>query len=222
MVGKKYEMKSNEDTEESTNYLDIWRENPAYKDISGTMSNAKLISLMAIVIFIACSTLLLTSNLYISFGLVGFLVLLFLVAFHDDFYSLDQGFTYLFRNFAEIKPFDNFKFYILEDDPSTLLIINIKDMLTMATRIFRVEVLAENIKPTINQFLYALDESKVPYTYQLVQKPMIKLDENSTHDKKKLLHFRNLKTNTIDSYQTHIYFSVFYAEKGTLSPRKLK
>ena len=220
-VNKKYEMKPYDDAEESTNYLDIWRENPAYKDISGTLSNAKLISLMAIIIFIAYSTLILTSDLYISFGLAVFLVILFLLAFHKDFYFLEQGFPYLFRKFAEIKPFDSFKFYMLEDDPATLLIINKKDMVTIATRIFRVEVLAGNIKPTMNQFLYALDESKVPYSYQVVQKPIIKLGENLTHNKKKSLHLRNLITNNIDSYQTHIYFSVYFAEKGTLSPRKL-
>jgi len=93
-ANKKYEMKPYEDAEESTNYLDIWRENPAYKDISGTLSNAKLISLIALVIFIAYSTLILTSDLYISFGLVVFLAIFFLIAFHNDLYSLEQGFTY--------------------------------------------------------------------------------------------------------------------------------
>jgi len=220
-ISKKYEMKLDEDSEESTNYLDIWRENPAYKDISGTRSNAKLISLMGLIFFIAFSTLILTSNLYISFGLPVFLFILFLVAFHNDFYFLEQGFRYLFRHFVEIKPFDNFKFYMLEDDPATLLIINKKDMLTMAIHIYRVEVLAENIKPTINQFLYALYESKIPYTYQVVQKPIIKLDRNLANGKKEFSQLGNLETNNNDSYKTYIYFSVYFAEKGILSLRKL-
>ena len=137
-ANKKYEMKPYDDAEESTNYLDIWRENPAYKDISGTLSNAKLISLMTIIIFIAYSTLILTSDLYISFGLAVFLVILFLLAFHKDFYFLEQGFPYLFRNFAEIKPFDSFKFYMLEDDPATLLIINKKDMVTIILNLIQI------------------------------------------------------------------------------------
>ena len=218
---KKFEMELDENSEESTNYLDIWRENPAYKDVSGRISNAKLISLMGIIFFIAFSTLFLTSNLYISFGLPVFLFILFLVAFHNDFYFLEQGYTYLFRHFVEIKPFDNFKFYMLEDDPATLLIINKKDMLTMAMHIYRVEVLAENIKPTINQFLYSLYESKIPYTYQVVQKPMIKLDKSLTNDKKEFSQLGNLETTNNDSYKTYIYFSVYFAEKGILSLGKL-
>ncbi|MFW9878298.1 MAG: hypothetical protein ACFFG0_34890, partial [Candidatus Thorarchaeota archaeon] len=218
---KKYKMKSLDDSEESTNYLDIWRENPAYKDVSGTMSNVKLISLMVILFFIVYSAFLLTSNLYIFFGISGFLVILFIVTFNNNIYSLEQAYTYLFRNFAEIRPFDNFGFYMLEEDPATLLIINKKDMVTMATRIYRVEVLAENIKPTINQFLYALDESKIPYTYQVVQKPIIKLEENDTHHKKKFSHLKNPRINIIDSYRTYIYFSLYHVKKGTLSLRKL-
>ncbi|KKK49446.1 hypothetical protein LCGC14_3134970, partial [marine sediment metagenome] len=116
---------------------------------------------------------------------------------------------------------DNFKFYMLEDDPATLLIINKKDMLTMAIHIYRVEVLAENIKPTINQFLYALYESKIPYTYQVVQKPIIKLDRNLANGKKEFSQLGNLETNNNDSYKTYIYFSVYFAEKGILSLRKL-
>ena len=214
-------MKPHEDEEESTDYLDIWRENPAYKDIAGTFTITKLISLIAIVIFIANSTLILNSDLYISVGSVVILLIFFLIAFHNDLYSLEQGFKYKFRKFAEIKPFDNFRFYMLEEDPATLLIMNKKDMVTVAIRIFKVEVLAANIKPTINQFLYALDESKIPYTYQVVQKPIIKLNDDETHQKEEISHFENPKTNTMDTYQTQIYFSVYYAEKGTLSSRKL-
>jgi len=219
---KNYEVKPEEGSEESTNYLDIWQKNPAYQDISGTFSIVKLISFMGIIFFITSSTLLLALDFYFSSGLAVFLVIAFIITFHDEFYFLEHGFTYLFRNLVEIHPFDNFKFYMLDDDPATLLIINKKDMVTIATRIFKVEVLAAgNIKPTINQFLYALDESKIPYSYQVVQKPMIKLEEPIPHDKKKLLYIRKLRTNSINSYRTLIYFSVYYAEKGILSFSKL-
>ncbi|GAI02187.1 unnamed protein product, partial [marine sediment metagenome] len=127
---------------------DIWQKNPAYQDISGTFSIVKLISFMGIIFFITSSTLLLALDFYFSSGLAVFLVIAFIITFHDEFYFLEHGFTYLFRNLVEIHPFDNFKFYMLDDDPATLLIINKKDMVTIATRIFKVEVLAAgNIKP---------------------------------------------------------------------------
>ncbi|KKM76806.1 hypothetical protein LCGC14_1376440, partial [marine sediment metagenome] len=219
---KNYEIKPEEDSDESKNYLDIWQKNPAYKDVSNTFSNVKLFSFMGIILFVASVTLILTSDFYFSSGLAVFLFITFIITFHKDFYLFERGFTYLFRNFAEINPFENFKFYTLEDDPATLLIINKKDMVTIASRIFKVEVLAAgNIRPTINQFLYALDESKIPYSYQVVQKPIIKLDETHTHDKKQILYIRKLSTNNINSYRTHIYFSVYCTEKGTLSLSKL-
>ncbi|HEC37195.1 MAG TPA: hypothetical protein ENI29_03105, partial [bacterium] len=218
----KPEVKPEEGSEESTNYLDIWQKNPAYKDIYGTFSIVKLFSFIGIILFIASSTLLLTLDIYFSSGLAVFLVIAFIITFYDEFFLLEHGFTYLFRNLVEIHPFDNFKFYMLDNDPATLLTINKKDMITIATRIFKVEVLAGgNIKPSINQFLYSLDESKIPYCYQVIQKPIIKLEDTITRDKKKILSIKKLRTNSINSYRTHIYFSVYYAEKGILSSSKL-
>ncbi|MHA2128147.1 MAG: hypothetical protein ACXACO_05805 [Promethearchaeota archaeon] len=214
-------MKPYEDAEESTNYLDIWRDNPARKDISGMIPNVKLISFTAIIFFIGCSTLILTSNLYFSFGMIIFLGITCLVVFSNDFFFLERRFTKFLHKFTEIKPLENFRFYMLENDPSTVFILNKKDMITIATRIFRVEVLAENIKPTINQFLYAFNVSKIPYTYQVVQKPVIKSDDSSIHARKKSSQNRTQDKKLIDSYQTYIYFSVYCSEKGTLRVRKL-
>jgi len=49
---KNYEVKPEEGSEESTNYLDISQKNPAYRDISGTFSIVKLISFMGIALLL--------------------------------------------------------------------------------------------------------------------------------------------------------------------------
>ena len=112
---------------------------------------------MSIMLFFTISTYLLTYNLLIACIFALVIIILFFIAFHGEFYYLEHRFKFILSNFNELKPFENFKFYMIEDDPATVLIINKKDMLTIATRIFKVEILAENVHPTINQFLYALE-----------------------------------------------------------------
>ncbi|MBA7676481.1 hypothetical protein ES703_84723 [subsurface metagenome] len=217
----KYEFRPDKDAEDTYDPLDIWRVNPAYKDISSALSNIKMIFLLSLILFLTISTYVLTYNLLIAFIFTLILVSLFLTAFHKEFYYFECGFKHILSNFNELKPFENFKFYMIEDDPATVLIINKKDMLTIATRIFKVEVLAENIHPTIIQFLYALDQSKTPYSYQVVQKPIIKSGERLAPDKAKNLKLRELTSKSIDSYETNIFFSVYHVEKGILTSRKL-
>ncbi len=209
------------DAEDKYDPLDIWRVNPAYKDISSTQSNIKMIFLLSLTLFLTISTYILTYNLSLALILTLIIVILFFAAFHREFYYLENGFKHKLRFVNEIKPFENFKFYRLKEDPTTVLIINKKDMLTIATRIFKVEVLAENVHPTINQFLYALDQSKTPYSYQVVQKPIIKSSERAIVDRKIKLKSGELCPQFIDSYETHIFFSVYHMEKGILTNRKL-
>ncbi len=216
-----YEDKNDKKEEDAYNPLDIWRVNPSYKDISVSRSNVKVIFLMSLMLLLTISTYLLTTNRFITLIFAIFLVFLFFSSFYGEFYYLENGFNYLFRDFTEIAPFENFKFYMLKKDPATVLIINKKDMLTIATRIFKVDVLAQNVQPTINQFLYALDQSKTPYTYQVVQKPLVKLDKNPIIDIDTDLKNRAFNINSIDSYQTNIYFSVYHIEKGILNNRRI-
>ena len=218
---KEYDLKLFEDKKDSYNPLDIWRVNPTSKDISMNLFKVKIIFLAVILLFFTITTLFLTHNALITLISAIFIVILFLTAFHNEIYSLEHGFKLIFHKFSEIKPYENIKFYMLEGDPATVIIINKKDMLTIATRIFKVEILAENVNPNMDQFLYALDQSKTPYSYQVVQKPIIKFADNLSQDKVPALKLRDGNSQGIDTYQTHIYFSVYHVEKGILTKRKL-
>ncbi|MBA7694190.1 hypothetical protein ES703_102797 [subsurface metagenome] len=218
---KQYDQKAFEDKRDTYNPLDIWRVNPISKDISMTLFMVKIIFLVVLLLFFTVATLILTHNALITLIFALFIVVLFLTAFHKEIYSLEYGFKLIFHKFSEIKPYENIKFYMFEGDPATVLIINKKDMLTIATRIFKVEILAENVNANIDQFLYALDRSKTPYSYQVVQKPIIKLTDNIRQEKALALKLRDGDSQGIDSYQTHIYFSVYHMEKGILTKTKL-
>ncbi len=216
-----YKPESEKEEKESYNPLDIWRVNPAFKDISTYYSEVKMISFMFIIFFMIYITFILTSNVFAAIGWGITFGMFFIFAFHDNIHSLENGFMNKFRTISEINPFEHTKFYMLRKDPATIFILNKKEMFTIATRIFKLETLAENVKPNISQFLYALDESKVPYTYQVVQRPIIKMDPASSIDMKKKIEKRQVSMNSIESSQTHIYFSIYHKVKGILNDKSL-
>ncbi|TKJ16637.1 MAG: hypothetical protein CEE43_19540, partial [Promethearchaeota archaeon Loki_b32] len=177
--------KTNFDNEEdlSSNYLDIWELNPSYKDINSKISLAKSLSLMIILLFLSFSTFLLTNNLIITLGLSIYTFLLFIVAFSDNFFSLRNLKFLFFRSLTPFHPFKNIDFWNIQEDPATILIINKKDSLSVAIRIFKVEILPVNVYPTLNQFIKALNKAKIQYTYQVVQNPILEVSTNSDKNK---------------------------------------
>jgi len=127
------------------------------------------------------------------------------------------------QSFKAIKPFESFTFGIAEDDPTTLIIMNKEDMITISTRIFKIEVLPENVKPTLNQFIKALYSARIQYTYQVVQNPIINVPLTSPETQDLELHSHQTKnTNNSDkTYRTSIYFSVYHVVKGILTRTRL-
>jgi len=83
-------------------------------------------------------------------------------------------------------------------------------------RIFKIEIIAENVHPVLSQFVKALNTAKIPYSYQIAQNPSI---DTSTDEIGDLT--RHIKLNSLKSFKTSIYFTVFYSVKGVLSRMKL-
>jgi hypothetical protein len=220
-INRKFDMVPSDEAEESTNYLDIWDVNPSYRDINLKMSLIKIL-FSIIFLLLAVSTYLLTFNLYFSLGLGIFTFLLFILAFSDNFYSFRDFWFKIFHRYIPITPFQKFAFWKLQDDPATIIIINKKDSLSIAIRIFKVETLPENVYPTLNQFLKALNKAKIPYTYQVVQNPIFDSSENLPEETFQLELIRNQKLNSIESFQTTIYFSVYHSINGILTNTRLK
>ncbi|MCK4381428.1 MAG: hypothetical protein KAW51_09850, partial [Candidatus Lokiarchaeota archaeon] len=177
--------KTNLDQEQelSSNYLDIWEINPSYKDINSKISLTKSLSLMIILLFLSFSTYLLTYSLNIALGLSIFTLFFFIIAFSDNFFSFRNLWFLFFRSLTPFHPFKNIDFWNIQEDPATVLMTNKKDSLSVATRIFKVEILPVNVYPTLNQFIKALNKAKIQYTYQVVQNPIFEGSTNSDTNK---------------------------------------
>ena len=184
-------------------YLKIWKVNPSYKDIDKRESLLKAGSL-AIVGFLFFAFLLYsTFNFVLSITITAIVVLSFILVFHKNIFSLKHLFE--FRSF---EPFQDLVFWQPKYDTSLLFFTNHKDLLTTGIRIFRIRVIPENVHANLNRFIKGLHAVKVPYSYQIIQKPLQIATDNETGR-------RN------SSFETVVYFSTFYCVKGRISKPKL-
>lgn len=200
---------------DSKDYLKIWDVNPSFKDINIKRSIIKVIMLIFITVFLIVSFYVLTNSIRTSIGLGIFFLVVFIIIFHDEFFYLQSFMLYLFGSRVGFNPFEHYAFWLNTDDPKTLFVYNKKDLIIMALRIYSIEVIPENVHPTIDQFVrsFSIKNIRISYSYQLVQRPIINLfDRNAP------------RQETIHPYGSaigKIYFTVFCDTKGILSTHKL-
>ena len=192
-----------------TNYLNIWANSPSFKDINSALVTIKTIFMIAILMFFSISSYFLSKNLRLSIGISMITSCGFFIAFHDEFFFFRHVFSFYFRRFTTFNPFKDLRFWRLKEDASSIFIINSKDLINTGMRIFKVRVIAENVHPVLSQFVKALNSTQIPYSFQIVQNPLI---GSLT---------RNQKLNSVNSLESSIYFSVFYSNKGILNHSKL-
>ena len=200
-----------------TNYLNIWKNNPSYKDINSALVSIKTIFMIALLMFFSFSSYFLFLNLNISMGISLIVLFGFIIAFHDEFFFLKNLVSFNFRRFTVFNPFKELRFWRLKEDPFSIFLTNSKDLVSTGLRIFEIEVIAENVHPVLSQFVKALNTAQIPYSYQIVQNPSIDM---SIDDIGNLTRYQKL--NSLKSFKTSIYFSVFYSVKGVLNRFKLK
>ncbi|MFX0044077.1 MAG: hypothetical protein ACFE8L_14275 [Candidatus Hodarchaeota archaeon] len=192
---------------EDTDYF-IWKVNPSFKDIKPSTALLKLIFIVALLVFIISSVYLSTSDLTISLW-VGFIIfILFVIVFHDQFFSLSSLFSYTFRKFGSFNPFEKIIFWQEKDNPTIMYLSNKQDLSHIALSIFKIEILPENVHAAIDTFIRSLSEgsSLTPYTYQVIQKPY-NVRRPMTRD---------IAIGSQESMETYIYFSVYSKVKGIL------
>jgi len=219
----KKDMSFEEEQKSSKKYLDIWDVIPSYKDININRGIRKIVFVIIILTFFSISLFIITTSITIALILTAFLLVFFTVAFNFNLFRFRYIFNKIFPSFKDINPFENFTFWIAENDPSTLLIMNKEDVITLGTRIFKIEVLPENVQPTLNQFIKALYQARIPYTYQVVQNPIINIPLIAP--KEQDLHLNPRQTNNNNdnnAYRTSIYFSVYHVVKGILTRTRLR
>jgi hypothetical protein len=183
-------------------YLDVWKVNPSYKDVSTSETVLKATSLVVIGLLYFISVLYTTYNLALSIGIAGLVTISFIMAFHQKFFSLRHVFGS--RSF---EPFGDFVFWQTKYDKSVLFYTNHKELSTTGVRIFRINVLPENVHANTNRFFKGLHALKVPFSYQVIQRP---LQASNYSD-----------GSETSSFETIIYFNTFYNIKGRITKSKL-
>jgi len=188
--------------EDNNAYLDVWKVNPSYKDISTRETVLKATFLVVTGLLFFASVLYLTYNIALSIGIAGIVTISFILAFHKKFFSLRHIFDP--RSFD---PFGDFIFWQTKYDKSVLFFTNHKELSTTGVRIFRINVLPENVHANTNRFFKGLHALKVPFSYQVIQSPLQASKKSDSSE--------------ASSFETVIYFSTFYKIKGRITESKL-
>lgn len=115
----------------STKLLDIWGKIPSYKDISTKLSIRKLIFVISILTFFLISLKIITKSITTALILTVFLVIFFMVALNLNNFHLRNLIISITQSFKVLIPFECFSFWIPEEDPATLLIMNKEDKLKL-------------------------------------------------------------------------------------------
>jgi len=199
------------------NYLDIWKINPSYKDISLNSSLIKSFFLIFLILFLTFSTFIISLDKFIAFGIGIITLFLFLLAFHDSFFSLNKLLSFKTKRFVKVNPFEDLEFIYFNSDPKSLYFINKKELINVGLQIFEIKVIPENIHPTLNQFLKALGRLRIPFSYQIIQTPLLDISNKSENNVKK----RHNNINSVKSYRISIYFSIYYYIKGIFNNSKI-
>ena len=218
-VSKEENNISDENSNARSGLLDIWRVNPSYRDINSKHSQIRGISVIILILLLFYLTYLMFNNLFFS---IGSAALFTIGVFFEQLLSAYRNISNVFHDIIRVDPFEDFKICKLIEDPDSLLIINEKTATNIITRIFELEILPENIKSTYNQFLIALNNSELEYTYQVVQKPMINLLMNKKEVDNTSKDYTSQISNSGESFKTSIYFSVSYRLNGVLTETKIR
>lgn len=202
-VGYKYKNDSNPKSSKedfSPNKMLIWEdENPAVLDNSPSLLK-QLIFIGIGLIFLLCIYFITWNLVLATFGMILYYVLSFLI-FHDIFFCFHHNLRYEIPN-----PFPQYQFWQLKEELSIIFLTNLKEQFTTGIKVFQIKVLPENVKANLERFISALATAYIPFSYQVVQKPLrssLSKDSNEVR------------------FQTLIYFALFSDLNGKLSPIKL-
>ncbi|MFX1279976.1 MAG: hypothetical protein ACFFA3_11205 [Promethearchaeota archaeon] len=185
----------------------IWNVNPSYKDTNLTYMFMRIGILATLIIFFISMVYLSTHSFSIAIGVGSTMLSMFLLTFCHKTSSLFS----LFQRTRQVNPFEDILFFMEHEQGSTIYLTHTKDQKHTALKIFKIEVIPENVQANLNSFIKALSEYKnlIQFSYQIIQTPRIRNDTP-------------LEESPI---LTSIYFCIYHACTGSLKPlrfRKLK
>jgi hypothetical protein len=196
--------KQGEPEEDHLRYRDLWPINPEFRDLNPKYQAMRLGSLVVILGLMIFHLILLSFSFIIIIEVGIFSILLFLFAFRERIFSLQSLFS-----LRKFDPFEEFVFWRLDDDSHSVFYTRSTDLLTVGLRIFRIEVIPENVTASMKHFVRAAASNFHSLNYQVIHQPISS----------------SLLENGISKHQSHrtfIYFTITKKFTGSVSIQKLK
>ncbi len=204
---------SEQGEDDNKEYLKIWQNaNPSFKDINSLLSLTKSVSLIFFVLFVVISSYIQNIDLISSTILGASFLIIFVIVFSNQIFSLRNWFSFIFRSITYINPFKDMVFWMEEPEPSIIYRSHKKDLIHQAIQLFKVEVIPEKVHAKLSKFIISLSSKnlRIPYAFQVVQTPFY-----SNIDTK-------LQKKSMTSIRTTIYFSVMYDRTGILTDHMIE
>ncbi|MHA1191448.1 MAG: hypothetical protein ACTSP9_04035 [Promethearchaeota archaeon] len=189
---------------ESKKYLNIWSQSPTRKDVTQNIIWIKRGVLFGLTAVIGVHGYLLSSDLLKIIPLCAFFMMVFIIIFSTRLFFLNK----------KTDPFQSLSFWQLNVDPNSIFFTNREDLLTVGMRIFRVEVLPQNVHASFEHFIRVLSTRFQNITYQVIQQPILSPSVQAHALKKEIRGAR------MSSFRTIIYFAVSQEIKGIFSTNK--
>ncbi len=193
-------------------YYSVWNAFPSYKDIDKTDTLKKAISLVIIEFLFFASLVLTTMDFVLSIGATVIVGISFVLVFRKSFFGLHH-----LLELGAFNPFQNLIFWQTEYDKkdydkpeyykSVLYYTNRVDLVTTGVSTLKVEVMAENVNPSLHTFIKGMYNNRTPYTFQIIHKPLQIIDSKG-----------NDKNTT---FETVILFSTYYKMTGKIKKSKV-
>ena len=196
--------KQEEREDEPLRYRDLWPINPEFRDLNKKSLALKLGSLAGLLGFTIFQLTWLSFTLITIIELALFNILLFLFTFRERIFSLQSLFSS-----RKFDPFEEFIFWRVADDPHSIFYTLPADLLTVGLRVFRMEVLPENVTVSMKHFVRAAASNFHSLNYQVVHRPI------STSLVKNLFKKHQ-------SHRTFIYFTLTKKFTGLVTVSSVK
>lgn len=201
---------------EPSNFYNIWKKSPSFRDMNTSLIFAKGIIIISLITVLTIISWFEFKNGYFTFIFSLFTTFLFVIGFKDEFLRISLLSTFRLKKLSKLDPFKEVKFWQVKQREDIIFYTNQKDLISVGLKIFKISTVPENVNPNFNGFFRYLNSANVPFTYQVVQAPLI----NYPVIKKSLL--KNISAaSSLSSVKTEVYFCFYYDFKGILNTRKL-
>ena len=202
-VNKRQYSLERDDTKSKKDQYKVWKEEfPHIKDIPISILKQIIVVIIGLIYFI--SIIHLTNNFMIAVIFLLLFFMCFIIIFRNDIFRFQSELL----NESE-PPLKNYEFWQFSYDRSIIFMTSHQEQITMGIKLYQIKVLPENVKANLDRFISALASSFIPFSYQIIQKPLLSSIESK------------IKSDAKNRFETIIYFSLFSDFRGRFTINKV-